>query len=172
MTATLLHTAGIAMPPVSPLAALFQDPDFSKFLIPANLAQRHMEVALGYLTEALPDPGMWVGWDEASPEFFVAQGGNIPSWVGARIDNVLGSVPDGSATVLIEYVLNDPFAKARCSHTGAEFRFGLWDGKGRDATRHGSSSGFSEIRFDWRTILPQRIAAAAMAADRRQLSIM
>ena len=162
----MLHQSAFAFSngvAVTPLAAFFLG-DGADMLIPNEQAKRHMDLAQGYLTDALPDRGMWIGWDETSPEFFTGQGGHIPSWAEQRAEKIRSLVPDDAADVFVEYLLNDPFYTARCSYTGQTYRFALWDGEGKNAIKEGGPAHKREIRFDWFTVLPRRIAMSAMRA--------
>ena len=143
------------VPVLSPLEAFFSDPDHEGWVIPSAQVLQHKDEAVGWLTETLPDPGMAIFWQETSVELFLAQGGLVPDWVHARMEILEQGVPEGSVIIGVEYVLNDPFAFARCARTGTEMHFALWDGDGQDGHPHG------EVAFDWDTVLPAHLAATA-----------
>lgn len=161
MTAEFLNGATM-----TPLATFFEN-EGKALLIPNDQAIRHMDLAEGYLTESLPDKGMWVGWDQASMDSFTRNGGYIPSWAEGRADTVRNHVTDEEADIFVEYLLNDPFLTARCSYTGQVFRFALWDGNGKDALTTGGATHEGEIRFDWNTVLPAEMARIAMIESGR-----
>ena len=140
---------------VPPLESFFEHREHRSWLVSSGQVASHKDHAQGYLEEAQADKGRQIFWQAASPKLFQVQGGVIPGWVEARMGQITSELPEGAAIIQIEYLLDDPFALARCSQTGTEYHFALWDGMGNNGAPRG------EVAFDWDTILPARLAAAA-----------